>query len=127
MVLKLSACATQQKVIGELLGNRQSIRHACGVHRPFMRAIEQVLRRPGMSFGKCMILCGGPDWPTSVLAGILRLSLVQCTIGTLPVILSLIPLALTGSFYLRRDESEAGAGHLSSSTDAVESPMNKLD
>ena len=27
--------------------------------------------------------------------------------GTLPVILSLIPLALTGSFYLRRDESEA--------------------
>ena len=26
--------------------------------------------------------------------------------GTLPVILSLIPLALTGSFYLRRDESE---------------------
>lgn len=61
-----------------------------------MRAIEQVLRRPGMSFGKCMILCGGPagclrrllclsaeDWPTSVLAGILRLSLVQCTIGGL--------------------------------------------
>ncbi|CAK8994382.1 unnamed protein product [Durusdinium trenchii] len=121
MVLKLSACATQQKVIGELLGNRQSIRHACGVHRPFMRAIEQVLRRPGMSFGKCMILCGGPDWPTSVLAGILRLSLVQCTIGTLPVILSLIPLALTGSFYLRRDESEvwARAGNLMFSLTAL--------
>ena len=30
------------------------------------------------------ILCGGPDWPTSVLAGILRLSLVECEIGTLP-------------------------------------------
>lgn len=121
MVLKLSACAIQQKVIGELLGNRQSIRHACGVHRPFMRAIEQVLRRPGMSFGKCMILCGGPDWPTSVLAGILRLSLVQCTIGTLPVILSLIPLALTGSFYLRRDESEvwARAGNLMFSLTAL--------
>lgn len=121
MALKLSACAIQQKVIGELLGNRQSIRHACGVHRPFMRAIEQVLRRPGMSFGKCMILCGGPDWPTSVLAGILRLSLVQCTIGTLPVILSLIPLALTGSFYLRRDESEvwARAGNLMFSLTAL--------
>lgn len=109
MTLKLSACAIQQKGIGELLGNRQGIRHAVGVHRPFMRAIEHVLSRPGMSFGKCMILCGGPDWPTSVLAGILRLSLVQCTIGTLPVILSLIPLALTGSFYLRRDESEVWA------------------
>ena len=30
--------------------------------------------------------------------------------GTLPVILSLIPLALTGSFYLRRDESEVCRG-----------------
>ncbi|CAJ1376820.1 unnamed protein product [Effrenium voratum] len=121
MVLKLTACAIQQKIIGEILGNRQWIRHAVGVHRPFMRAIEQVLRRPGLCFGKCMILCGGPDWPTSVLAGILRLSLLQCTIGTLPVILSLIPLALTGSFYLRRDESEvwARAGNLMFSLTAL--------
>eukprot|EP00931_Biecheleriopsis_adriatica_P046660 TRINITY_DN26814_c0_g1_i1.p1 TRINITY_DN26814_c0_g1~~TRINITY_DN26814_c0_g1_i1.p1 ORF type:complete len:1074 (+),score=210.71 TRINITY_DN26814_c0_g1_i1:123-3344(+) len=106
IVLKLTACAVQQKVIGERLGSRQYIIQAVGVHRPFIRAIEQVLRRKGLSFGKCMILCGGPDWPTSVLAGILRLSLVQCLIGTLPVIFSTVPLALTGSFYLKRQESE---------------------
>jgi len=53
-----------------------------------------------------MILCGGPDWPTSVLAGILRLSLFQCLLGTAPIIFSIAPMALTGSFYLKRDESE---------------------
>merc|ERR1719476_652816 len=53
-----------------------------------------------------MILCGGPDWPTSVLAGILRLSLWQCLLGTSPIILTIAPTVLTGSFYLKRDESE---------------------
>jgi len=104
--LKLTACAVQQKLIGERLGNSLWVRQTCRVHKPFMRAIEAVLRRPGLSFGKVMILCGGPDWPTSVLAGILKLSLAQCLLGTCPVLASVIPLALTGSFYLRRQESE---------------------
>ncbi|OLQ04317.1 Elongation factor G-2, chloroplastic [Symbiodinium microadriaticum] len=121
VVLKLAACAIQQKIIGQVLGSRQSIRRMVGIHRPFMRAIESILRRPGFNFGKCMILCGGPDWPTSVLAGIMRISLIQCTIGTLPVIFSTIPLALTGSFYLKRDESEvwARAGNLMFSLTAL--------
>jgi hypothetical protein len=106
-VLKLVACTVQQKLIGEWLGSREAVRQCVGVHRPFIRAIEAVLRRPGLSFGKCMILCGGPDWPTSVLAGMLRLSLAQCLLGTCPVIASVVPLALTGSFYLRREDSEA--------------------
>mmetsp|Transcript_16616 Transcript_16616/g.43917 ORF Transcript_16616/g.43917 Transcript_16616/m.43917 type:complete len:649 (-) Transcript_16616:109-2055(-) len=105
-LLKLAACCVQQKIIGERLGSSLAVRRACGVHKPFIRAIEAVLRRPGMSYGKCMILCGGPDWPTSVLAGILRLSVLQCLLGTVPIIFSIIPLALTGSFYLRREESE---------------------
>jgi len=104
--VKLTACAVQQKIIGEYLGHSKKIRQMCRVHSPFIRAVESVLRKPGLSFGKVMILCGGPDWPVSVLAGILRLSLVQCMIGTLPVIFSVIPLALTGSFYLKREESE---------------------
>lgn len=121
VVLKLAACAIQQKIIGQVLGSRQSIRRMVGIHRPFMRAIESILRRPGFNFGKCMILCGGPDWPTSVLAGIMRISLIQCTVGTLPVIFSTIPLALTGSFYLKRDESEvwARAGNLMFSLTAL--------
>lgn len=106
LVLKLSACAVQQKLIGECLGSRQWVRETCGVHKPFIRAVEAVLRRPGLSFGKCMILCGGPDWPTSVLAGILRLSLWQCLLGTLPIIFSVVPLALTGSFLVKRNDGQ---------------------
>lgn len=106
-VMKMSACALQQKVIGEALGGNVSVQRVCGVHKPGIRAIEAVLKQPGLSWGKCAILCGGPDWPTSVLAGILRLSLRQCLIGTCPVILSIIPMTLTGSLYLKRSESEA--------------------
>lgn len=104
--LKMTACAVQQKLIGERLGSRLAIQRAVGVHKPFIRAIETILRRPGLSFGKCAILCGGPDWPTSVLAGILKLSLRQCLIGTSPIIVNCIPLTLTGSFLTRRHESD---------------------
>jgi len=74
-VMKMAACAVQQKGIGERLGNSLAVKQACGIHKPMMRAIEAVLKRPGLSWGKCMILCGGPDWPTSVLAGMMHLSL----------------------------------------------------
>jgi len=119
--LKLTACAMQQKIFGEWLGTMPSVRRAVGVHKPLIRAIEVVLRRPGLSFGKCMILCGGPDWPTSVLAGILRLSLRQCLLGTLPIIFNVVPLTLTGSFYLKRDVSQVWvrAGNLMFSLTAL--------
>jgi len=44
-----------------------------------------------------MILCGGPDWPTSVLTGILRLSCVKMLIGSLPVVLIIIPSTALGA------------------------------
>merc|ERR550532_2741248 len=77
-----------------------------GVHKMGVRCVEAILRRPGWNWQKVVILCGGPDWPTSVLAGILRLSLVQCEIGTLPIITYIAPLSLTGSFYYKRDAGE---------------------
>ena len=71
-----------------------------------IRALEAVLRKPGLSIGKVSILCGGPDWPTSVLAGILRLSLLECEIGTLPIIFFVGACSMSGSFYLKQEESE---------------------
>eukprot|EP00927_Polykrikos_kofoidii_P086379 TRINITY_DN9656_c0_g1_i1.p1 TRINITY_DN9656_c0_g1~~TRINITY_DN9656_c0_g1_i1.p1 ORF type:complete len:1007 (+),score=120.48 TRINITY_DN9656_c0_g1_i1:63-3083(+) len=100
-IMKLSACALQQKVIGEMLGNSLTIRQQVGVHKEMIRGIEMVLRTPGISLGKSCILCGGPDWPTSVLAGLLRLPLSQMLIGTLPVIVFVGPCSLTGSLYLK--------------------------
>jgi len=96
----------QQKVFGQLLGSLHSVRQTVGVHKPFIRAVELILRRPGLSPGKVAILCGGPDWPVSVLAGILRIPLWECLLGTCPILISLVPMTLVGSFYLRRDESE---------------------
>jgi hypothetical protein len=108
-VLKLSACAMQQKGIGGMLGTQLWVKQTCGVHTPTIRAIEYVLSQPGLSFGKVMILCGGPDWPTSVLAGLLGLSLWSCEIGTTPIIFYIAPFSLSGSFLLRSNESEIWA------------------
>eukprot|EP00931_Biecheleriopsis_adriatica_P078863 TRINITY_DN52280_c0_g1_i1.p1 TRINITY_DN52280_c0_g1~~TRINITY_DN52280_c0_g1_i1.p1 ORF type:complete len:903 (+),score=133.66 TRINITY_DN52280_c0_g1_i1:139-2847(+) len=105
-VMKLLACAMQQKGIGEVLGTSIRIRSQVGIHKPFIRAIESVLRKPGLTIGKVSILCGGPDWPTSVLAGVLRLPLLEMEIGTLPIIFFAGPCALVGAFYLKASESE---------------------
>eukprot|EP00421_Protoceratium_reticulatum_P056916 CAMPEP_0168491294 /NCGR_PEP_ID=MMETSP0228-20121227/69621_1 /TAXON_ID=133427 /ORGANISM="Protoceratium reticulatum, Strain CCCM 535 (=CCMP 1889)" /LENGTH=926 /DNA_ID=CAMNT_0008508025 /DNA_START=41 /DNA_END=2822 /DNA_ORIENTATION=- len=106
-VLKLIACAIQQKLIGESLGNSLRIKSEVGLNKPFIRAIEAVLRQPGWSRGKVAILCAGPDWPTSVMAGLLRLPLCQMELGTVPIIVFIAPCTLTGAFYLKKGESEA--------------------
>jgi len=114
-VLKLTACAIQQKFIGEMFGGNQVVRSMIGVHKPSIRCIEAELRKPGWSLGKVAILCGGPDWPVSVLAGVLKLSLFQCELGTCPIILFITPCALTGSFYLKKSQGQMW-GTLSSLT-----------
>jgi len=105
-LLKLVACAVQQVCIGGMLGKSLWVKQTVGIHKVSIRCIESILRQPGLSVGKVAILCGGPDWPTSVLAGVLNLSLVQCELGTVPIILFVLPCALSGSLYLRKDESD---------------------
>lgn len=106
LVLKLTACAIQQKLIGEALGSSVWIKSQVGVNKPFFRAVERILTKPGLSLGKVAILCGGPDWPTSVLCGLLRCSLLQMELGTLPIIVFITPCTLYGSLYTRQTESE---------------------
>lgn len=96
----------QQKCIGGLLGNSLQIRQMVGVHKVFMRAIKAELERPGWSVGKVAILCGGPDWPTSVLAGMMKLSLWECEIGTIPIIFFIVPCSLSGSLYMKKGTSD---------------------
>jgi TRAP-type C4-dicarboxylate transport system permease small subunit len=57
-----------------------------------------ILQEPGLSVAKVAILVGGPDWPTSVLCGIMRLDLVPILLGTTPVFFLIVPTLLTGSF-----------------------------
>ena len=74
----------QQKLFGENLSNYVSVRYAVGINSLQMRAIRYCLMQPGLSPAKVAILCGGPDWPTSVLCGILRVPLHEALIGTRP-------------------------------------------
>lgn len=105
-ILKLNACAMQQKCIGERLGTSEYVLSTCGVNKPTMKAIEMVLKEPGLSVGKCSILCGGPDWPTSVTCGLLRVPLHQAIIGTFPIIFFVVPCVLTGAFYVKSEEGD---------------------
>lgn len=58
---------------------------------------------------KIGILCGGPDWPTSVLCGIMRLELIPILIGTFPVFFLIIPTVITGALtYMASLETEDG-------------------
>merc|ERR1719456_613406 len=68
-----------------------------GVDTAFIRSIEVQLSVKGLSVGKVTILCGGLDWPTSVLCGILRVSIMETCIGTLPMGLICAPSVFAGS------------------------------
>uniref|UniRef100_A0A7S4UYS3 Uncharacterized protein n=1 Tax=Alexandrium monilatum TaxID=311494 RepID=A0A7S4UYS3_9DINO len=104
LVMKLFGCTIQQVIIGGLMGKSRYVRQTAGVHKVGIRCMEHVLRQKGYTAGKLAILCGGPDWPTSVFAGMLGLSLREMLMGTLPIIVLIIPMGLTGSLYLKKGE-----------------------
>eukprot|EP00927_Polykrikos_kofoidii_P061657 TRINITY_DN56492_c0_g1_i1.p1 TRINITY_DN56492_c0_g1~~TRINITY_DN56492_c0_g1_i1.p1 ORF type:complete len:857 (-),score=91.00 TRINITY_DN56492_c0_g1_i1:174-2723(-) len=97
LVLKLNAVTMQQKIIGEWFGRSIHIQRCVGVHTVGIRAVEQILAKPGLRLEKVAILCGGPDWPTSVLTGILRMNLTEMLLGTLPCFFLIIPCVLGGA------------------------------
>jgi len=96
LVTKLIAVCGQM-LIGRTFGQRVSILRMCGVEKPLMRAIEWVLKKPGLFPGKVFVLCGGPDWPTSVVCGLLGCGYGQICLGTTPMGIFLLPSAFAGS------------------------------
>lgn len=104
--MKLVAQIMQQKIIGEQLGQQISVRRTVGVNSDTIKAVREILRRPGFSVGKVSILCGGPDWPTAVLCGILRLSLCQMLLGLTPMVFFTVPAAFAGAFLLRQKSAD---------------------
>ncbi|GMI36118.1 hypothetical protein TeGR_g5281 [Tetraparma gracilis] len=98
VVLKLSACTLQQKMFGENLSGYVGVRQTVSVNSSMIRTMKFILAKPGLSITKVAILVGGPDWPTSVLCGIMRLPLLQILLGTLPVFFLIVPTVMAGSF-----------------------------
>mmetsp|Transcript_5005 Transcript_5005/g.6896 ORF Transcript_5005/g.6896 Transcript_5005/m.6896 type:complete len:903 (-) Transcript_5005:383-3091(-) len=108
LILKLFACACQQKLIGEQLAGSVKVRSFVGINTKLIRSMKLVLKEPGLGISKCAILIGGPDWPTSVLCGIMKLRLIPILVGTIPVIFLIIPTVLTGSFTYMAGVKEDG-------------------
>ena len=96
--LKLLACTVQQKLIGESLSKSISVRKMTQINSTVIKAMRLILAQPGMGIDKVCILVGGPDWPTSVLCGIMGLDLLPVLAGTVPVMILILPTVLTGSF-----------------------------
>ena len=102
--LKLFSFVLQNKMLGEGLGSWVSVRRMVDVNSISIRAIRRILIQPGMKFDKVCILCGGPDWPTSVLTGILHLNLFQMLYGTLPLVVLIAPCVFAGALLLKVNE-----------------------
>eukprot|EP00587_Corethron_hystrix_P004899 CAMPEP_0113302824 /NCGR_PEP_ID=MMETSP0010_2-20120614/3492_1 /TAXON_ID=216773 ORGANISM="Corethron hystrix, Strain 308" /NCGR_SAMPLE_ID=MMETSP0010_2 /ASSEMBLY_ACC=CAM_ASM_000155 /LENGTH=383 /DNA_ID=CAMNT_0000156711 /DNA_START=408 /DNA_END=1559 /DNA_ORIENTATION=- /assembly_acc=CAM_ASM_000155 len=107
LITKLSASAVQQKVIGQSFSHFIKIRQMVNINSDLMRGTKLILSDSKFTLAKISILCGGPDWPTSVLCGILGLDLLPIIVGTLPVIFIIVPAALSGYFVsIQGDESD---------------------
>ena len=92
-------------MIGENFADNLWVRKTLAVNSVTLRAIRYCIDQPGLSPAKVAILCGGPDWPTSVLCGVLRLPLIQIMIGTTPVlVLYIAESVLAAGFQLKKDE-----------------------
>jgi hypothetical protein len=102
--LKLIAVALQQKGIGARLGHKPWIRQLVGINTLTIRAIKLILSRPGIHLAKVAILCGGPDWPTSVLTGILGLPLCDMVLGSIPVYFIIAPTCASSAMLLVGEE-----------------------
>ena len=105
-ILKMCAIFLEMVVIGMTLGKKLVVRKFVGINSAEMRAIRMLVSVPGFNWKKCCILLGGPDWPTSVLTGILRLSVPQCLLGSSPFIILNTPTVIGGALQLRRAEGD---------------------
>uniref|UniRef100_A0A6U4J9U0 Uncharacterized protein n=1 Tax=Phaeomonas parva TaxID=124430 RepID=A0A6U4J9U0_9STRA len=99
LATKLMACFLQQVAIGGTLAGKVWIRQICMVNTSMIKCFRLILQEPSLTVSKVGILVGGPDWPTSVLCGILKIPLLQTMIGTLPAIVLIAPCTLTGALY----------------------------
>ena len=69
LLLKLFACAVQQKLIGGSLGGSVGVKQMVAINSEGIRAMRVILSESGITARKVAVLVGGPDWPVSVLCG----------------------------------------------------------
>lgn len=100
--LKLAAIVAQQKGIGEQFSDSVRVKKLVAIHTPQMKAVRHILNQEGWRLSKVAVLVGGPDWPTSVLTGILKLRVSEMLLGSTPIIFVVLPVVLAGAFTLQQ-------------------------
>jgi len=75
-----------------------SVRAMVKPNSQLMKVAQVLLKKPGVTPAKVSIMCGGPDWPTSVICGLLKLPLHSLLLGLTPMFLMTIPTTCVGAF-----------------------------
>jgi len=96
----MASVVMQYKLFGKLMARTSAVQRLVGVHKVETLALRRILCPPGLHLDKAAILCGGPDWPTVVLCGILRTGLGRTLVGELPNVLIVVPYAYAGACWL---------------------------
>merc|ERR1740121_2829472 len=99
--LKLFAVFAEQKGIGANFKSSVAIKKFIGVQTHFMKGIRAILSQEGCHISKMAVLVGGPDWPTSVITGIMDLPLLPMLIGSLPVVVVIFPCCISAGFLIK--------------------------
>jgi len=115
-VVKAGAILIQQKLIGGKMGGYVSVRQAVGINSITIRAIRLILQEKGLSVRKIAILVGGPDWPTSVLTGILKQSYANMIVGSAPFVFTIPMTVLAGALQNKAAASDSPAMDAAAST-----------
>jgi len=116
LVLKLVGSAMQQKCIGEPMSTNIAVKKAFQLHTAPYRVARFVLSQGGLSLRKTVVLVGMPDWPISVLCGVLGLPLGPVMLSTLPEVFKILPNCAAVGFILKAQEASGG---LSSTFDTL--------
>jgi len=106
-VLKMVAIAMEQKLIGQPLSRNIATKKFVGVQTPGMKAIRYILSQKGFHANQIAVLVGGPDWPTSVLTGILNLSLGAMLMRSIPLIVLIFPAVVASAYTISEAEDAA--------------------
>jgi len=103
--MKLVASAAQQKLIGAPFAKSVTVKKAFGLHGPTFRIARSILSVRGFSWKKVLVLIGMPDWPISVLCGVLDLAIIPVMIGTSPEMIKILPNCMSMGFLLKSREA----------------------
>jgi len=109
LAMKLCASALQQKAIGAPFASNIAVKKTFALHTAPYRVARSILSQRGMTLRKVIVLTGMPDWPISVLCGILDLPLLPILVGTLPEVFKILPNCMAIGFLMKSREEKVPA------------------